>query len=72
MERKILPKEIEILRNWIETDLRYSMSDDYTDQITDKILDYVVEDLEFCADDEYNQDDIKLAIGRAILHYIND
>ena len=45
--------------------MRSAMSDDYSDDIADAILPVVVEDVNLCADqDEWNEDDVRLAVGR--------
>lgn len=51
--------------------LKKSISDDYVGYIIDNILDDVVNDVKETADpEEWNEDDIKLAIGRVILDKI--
>ena len=47
--------------------LRLSISTDYVGVIAEKIGSEVLEDVELCADsDEWNEDDIRLAIGRVL------
>lgn len=51
----------------VEKLLRKSISDDYVGTITREIIEDVIEDIETSADVEYNEDDIKLAIGRVLI-----
>ena len=44
--------------------LRKSMDSDTARVLAERMIDYVVEDIKCCADEEYNDDDIYLAIGR--------
>lgn len=44
--------------------LRRSMDGDTARVLAERMIDYVVEDIECCADEDYNDDDIYLAIGR--------
>lgn len=53
-------------RLFIRDMLRKSISDDYVDNILDEIIDDVVEDVECCADENWNEDDVRLAIGRVL------
>lgn len=46
-----------------------NLSDDYAWDMYDVIIDYVIEDVETCADVNFSDADINLAIGRAILYY---
>lgn len=48
--------------------LSKSVSDDYASRIIDTIIEDVIEDINETADpEEWNEDDVRLAIGRAIL-----
>lgn len=51
----------------IEKLLRKAISDDYTGDILRIIFDDVIEDIKTTADVNYNEDDIKLALGRVLL-----
>ena len=42
------------------------ISDDYIDHIFDLIQDEVAEDIYAAADKRYNDDDVRLAVGRAL------
>jgi len=44
-----------------------SISDDYIGRIIDNILDDVAEDIDTTADKNYNNDDVRLAIGRILI-----
>lgn len=44
--------------------LRKSMDSDTARVLAERMTDYVVEDIKCCADKDYNDDDIYLAIGR--------
>ena len=50
----------------LETFLRMAMSDDYSGCVAEAIVDDVIEDVECCADENYNEDDVRLAIGRVL------
>lgn len=52
----------------VENMLRKSISDDYVGSITTTIIDDVIDDIETSADDNYNTDDVKLAIGRVLMN----
>ena len=57
----------ETFRDKLEVWLRQSISDEYTGAIADHIVEEVQEDLEVSADKEWNEDDLRLAIGRVLL-----
>lgn len=42
------------------------LTDDYASRIYDAIINDVISDIDECADDDFNDSDIHLAIGRAI------
>lgn len=46
--------------------LKSSVSDEYAGWIMNNIIGDVMEDVEVCADENYNEDDIRLAIGRVL------
>lgn len=51
--------------------LKKSISDDYVIRIYNAIVDKVVMDVKECADpEEWNEDDVKLAIGRSLMYPI--
>lgn len=58
--------KVQMFNMIVENMLRKSISDDYVNDITMKILPDVIDDVECCADEDYNEDDIKLAIGRVL------
>lgn len=58
-------KELTIV---VENMLRKSISDDYVGSITTMIIDDIIDDIETSADDNYNTDDVKLAIGRVLMN----
>ena len=51
----------------IEKLLRKAISDDYTGDKLRIIFNDVLEDIKTAADVDYNEDDIKLALGRVLL-----
>ena len=53
-------------RKCLEDMLRKCISTDYVGNIIDEILDDVMDDVELTADKEWNEDDIRLAVGRVI------
>ena len=57
---------IPAFRKCLDTMLRKCISTDYVGNIIDEIIDDVIEDVELTADKEWNEDDIKLAVGRVI------
>ena len=48
-----------------------SMDGDTARVLAERMTDYVVEDIKCCADEEYNDDDIYLAIGRYFREKLN-
>lgn len=61
---------IKDFKSELEYHLRKAISDDYTRGIAELIADDVKEDLEVSADTNYNEDDLKLAIGRVLTDYL--
>lgn len=51
----------------LEKILRKAISDDYSSDILKGIYSDVVEDIEVSADEDFNEDDVRLAFGRVIL-----
>ena len=51
----------------LELFLRQAISSDYTRCIAEHIEKDVKQDLEECADEDYNEDDLRLAIGRVLI-----
>ena len=47
--------------------LRSAVTDEYADMIANEIEKYVAEDIAVSSDEDWNDDDLRLAIGRAIL-----
>lgn len=62
---------IPAFRRCLEDMFRKCVSSDYTGDIIDNIIDDVIEDVELTADEEWNEDDIKLAVGRVICDRLN-
>lgn len=54
-------------RIFIEKILRKAISDDYSSTILNFIYDDVIEDIKTSADEDYNEDDVKLALGRVLI-----
>ena len=57
---------IPAFRKCLDTMLRKCISTDYVGDIIDEIIDDVIDDVELTADKEWNEDDIRLAVGRVI------
>lgn len=53
-------------RNIVEDVLRCSIGDDYVSYVWTLFGGDIIEDVESCADEDYNEDDIRMAIGRVI------
>lgn len=51
----------------VATRLLSTSTDDYASRIWDAIKDDVVEDVLECADEQFSEGDVALAIGRAII-----
>jgi len=58
-------------RIFIEKILRKAISDDYSSTILNFIYDDVIEDIKTSADEDYNEDDVKLALGRVLIDKLN-
>ena len=57
----------EIIRNELYHFLRSAMSSDYSDLVAEAILPDVIADVDECADaEDWNEDDVRLAIGRVL------
>lgn len=54
------------MKNDIKFVLGKSISEDYLRYILDVIVSDIIEDLEASADEEYNEDDIRMAFGRVL------
>lgn len=51
---------------WYTEFLLNKLADDYASRICDEIIDDVIDDVVECADEEWSEGDIKLAIGRVL------
>lgn len=51
---------------WYTEFLLNKLTDDYASRICDEIIDDVIDDVVECADEEWSEGDIKLAIGRVL------
>lgn len=61
------PAKEEIIRNNVYHFMREAMSDDYSDLVAEAILPDVIADVNECADaEDWNEDDVRLAIGRVL------
>lgn len=61
----------ELIKSEANRLLRKSISDDYCGRVIDAIIADVISDVDECADDLYwNEDDVKLALGRVLLERI--
>ena len=63
---KMTAPERKNVRDYIADNFFCAMSDDYVERVADAMLDKVVEDVEECADREWNYDDVRLAVGRVL------
>ena len=63
-------RNINFVKEFIRTNNKF-ISDEYIGKIIDFIIDDVIEDIEACANIEFNEDDIRLAVGRTILNKFN-
>ncbi len=62
------PKKEEAIRNNVYHFMREAMSSDYSDLVAEAILTDVIADVNECADAEnWNEDDVRLAIGRVLI-----
>lgn len=52
--------------SWYTEFLLKKMTDDYASRICDAIIDDVIEDVVECADEEWSEGDVRLAIGRVL------
>lgn len=53
-------------RMFVRDMLCKSVSDDYVDIILNEIIDYVIENVERYSDENWNEDDVRLAIGEVL------
>jgi hypothetical protein len=62
----------DIIRKMIFGLLVDAVTDNYVNNIADAIIDDVVNDVDECADPvEWNEDDVRLAVGRAFMSKLN-
>ena len=59
------------IRNVAYDILTDSVSDCYSHYIIDDIIDDVVDDVEEAADGNWNEDDVRFAIGRVLMKRLN-
>lgn len=61
------PAKEEIIRDNVYHFMREAMSGDYSDLVAEAILTDVIADVNECADaEDWNEDDVRLAIGRVL------
>ena len=56
-----------MLKKWARELLKNTVSNDYADYILDAIIDDVKEDVFASADENFNEDDVRFAIGRVLM-----
>ena len=56
-----------MLKKWARELLKNAVSNDYADYILDVIIDDVKEDVFTSADENFNEDDVRFAIGRVLM-----
>ena len=56
-----------MLKKWVRELLKQTVSNDYADYILDVIIDDVKEDVFASADENFNEDDVRFAIGRVLM-----
>ena len=56
-----------MLKKWARELLKQTVSNDYADYILDVIIDDVKEDVFASADEDFNEDDVRFAIGRVLM-----
>ena len=56
-----------MLKKWARELIKQTVSDDYADYILDVIIDDVKEDVLTSADEDFNEDDVRFAIGRVLM-----
>lgn len=55
-----------VIRKFLEVNMRKAISGDYVNEIVDNIIDDVIDDIKETADKDFNEDDIRLAVGRVL------
>ena len=56
-----------MLKKWARELIKQTVSNDYADYILDVIIDDVKEDVLTSADEDFNEDDVRFAIGRVLM-----
>ncbi len=56
-----------MLKKWARELIKQTVSNDYADYILDVIIDDVKEDVLTSADKDFNEDDVRFAIGRVLM-----
>lgn len=56
---------------FIEKILRRAISDEYSTEILNSLYEDILEDIRTSADEDYNEDDVKLALGRVLIDKLN-
>ena len=57
--------EKQSLRSYLVSALQFAVGNDYVHLVADSILDDVAADIE-AADEDYNSDDVRMAVGRVL------
>ena len=58
--------EKQSLRSYLVLALQFAVGNDYVHLVADSILDDVAADIEAAADEDYNSDDVRMAVGRVL------
>ena len=51
--------------------LQFAVGNDYVQLVADSILDDVAADIAAAADEDYNSDDVRMAVGRVLCKRLN-
>ena len=63
--------EKQSLRSYLVSALQFAVGNDYVQLVADSILDDVAADIAVAADEDYNSDDVRMAVGRVLCKRLN-
>ncbi len=63
--------EKQSLRKYLVSSLQFAVGNDYVHLVADSILDDVADDIAAAADEDYNSDDVRMAVGRVLCSRLN-
>ena len=63
--------EKQSLRSYLVSALQFTVGNDYVQLVADSILDDVAADIAAAADEDYNSDDVRMAVGRVLCKRLN-